>query len=399
MEADLNAALQATVQLGSTLPDEPGDRARQHMGFPLSYLTYDLRRLREYLQAAVDATTSERSNAPIPSSSPPRPDRLPTDESAPGATAPAGPARTPVNSTTEPSPGETTDEPPQPATPAAPPSPAAPSEPADPPAATTPDLPMEPEPPVEPSALPHDPSYRLAPAQDPTNGFVIGEVRAGTHLIAEITRTAVGGYKGHLLDVSVPPYSTSPSASPQEAAHKAAILNSAVTGRPYGPEPTAAQDTGTHTRADILRAEMRTLATSHWVTVNRAVQETWPEGCAQPRLLEELNEQLDLVSTAVDRDPTANEMHDQLHDAAWIANDWLDRIENLPDTEWVRQNMGYALAAVVYDVNRLTHRLDLTAAAVTAERAAAEGCRTGGTSATGEGQPHPGKHPVTAHNG
>ncbi|MFI1786665.1 DEAD/DEAH box helicase family protein [Streptomyces rubiginosohelvolus] len=374
MEADLNAALQATVQLGSTLPDEPGDHARQHMGFPLSYLTYDLRRLREYLQAAVDATTSERSNAPIPSPSPPRPDRLPTDESAPGATAPTAPAHTPVNSTTEPSPGETTDEPPQPATPAAPPSPAAPSEPADPPAAITPDLPVEPEPPVEPSDLPHDPSYRLAPAQDPTNGFVIGEVRAGTQLIAEITRTAVGGYKGHLSDVSVTPYSTSPSTSAQEAANKAAILNSAVTGRPYGPEPTAAQDTGTHTRADILRAEMRTLATSHWVTVNRAVQETWPDGCAQPRLLEKLNEQLDLVSTAVDREPTANEMHDQLHDAAWIANDWLDRIEmqSLPDTDWVRQNMGYALAAVVYDVNRLAHRLDLTAAAVTAERAAAE---------------------------
>ncbi|MFJ9924219.1 DEAD/DEAH box helicase family protein [Streptomyces rubiginosohelvolus] len=375
MEADLNAALQATVQLGSTLPDEPGDGARQHMGFPLSYLTYDLRRLREYLQAAVDATTSERSNAPIPSPSPPRPDRLPTDESAPGATAPAAPARTnPANSTTEPSPGETTDEPPQPATPAAPPSPPAPSEPAVPPAAITPDLPMEPEPPVETSALPHDPSYRLAPAQNPTNGFVIGEVRAGWHLFAEISRTAVGGYKGHLSDVSVPPYSTSPSASAQEAAHKAAILNSAVTGRPYGPEPTAAQDTATHTRADILRAEMRTLATSHWVTVNRAVQETWPDGCAHPRLLEKLNDQLDLVSTAVDRDPTANEMHDQLHDAAMVANDWLDRIEmqSQPDTDWVRQNMGYALAAVVYDMNRLAHRLDLTAAAVTAERAAAE---------------------------
>ncbi|MFD7418327.1 hypothetical protein, partial [Kitasatospora purpeofusca] len=224
---------------------------------------------------------------------------------------------------------------------------------------------------MELSALPNDPSYRLMPPESPTDGFVIGEVRAGPHLIAEISQTTVGGYKGHLADASIPPYSTSPSSSPEEAAHRAAILNSAMTGRPYGPEPTAAQDTDTYTRVEILRAEMRALATSHWVTVNRAVQQTWPDGCAHQRLLEKLNEQLDLVSSAVEGDPTANQMHDQLHDAAFLANDWLDRIENLPDTQWVRQNMGFPLAAVVYDMNRLAHRLDVTAAAVTAERAAA----------------------------
>ncbi|MEG9551829.1 DEAD/DEAH box helicase family protein [Streptomyces baarnensis] len=379
MEADLNAALQATTQLGATLPDEASDRVRQHMGFPLGYLTYDLRRLQAYLQAAVDATLAERAaKAPTQNTAPPGPDPRPADEPTAPRTAPetlTGPE--PRTSAPEPSPTGTAAEPTPPPVPtqnepAAPPEPAEPATENAPGTRTGSDNEKEPPPALEPSALPHDLSYQLMPPESPTDGFVIGEVRAGPHLIAEISQTAVGGYKGHLSDVSIPPYSTSPSSSPNEAAHRAAILNSAMTGRPYGPEPTAVQDTDTHTRAEILRAEMRALATSHWVTVNRAVQQTWPDGCAHQSLLEKLNEQLDLVSSAVEGDPTANQMHDQLHDAAWLANDWLDRIENLPDTQWVRQNMGFPLAAVVYDMNRLAHRLDVTAAAVTAERAAAE---------------------------
>ncbi|MFE1824355.1 DEAD/DEAH box helicase family protein [Streptomyces anulatus] len=372
MEADLIAALQATAQLDATLPDEASDPVRQHMGFPLGYLTYDLRRLQAYLQAAVDATLAERAaKEQAQNPAPPRPDRPRTDQPTAPRTAPGTPAAPePQTSAPEPSP---------PAQPAAPAQnePAALSEPAEPATENAPgtrtgsDNEKEPPPAVELSALPNDPSYRLMPPESPTDGFVIGEVRAGPHLIAEISQTTVGGYKGHLADASIPPYSTSPSSSPEEAAHRAAILNSAMTGRPYGPEPTAAQDTDTYTRVEILRAEMRALATSHWVTVNRAVQQTWPDGCAHQRLLEKLNEQLDLVSSAVEGDPTANQMHDQLHDAAFLANDWLDRIENLPDTQWVRQNMGFPLAAVVYDMNRLAHRLDVTAAAVTAERAAA----------------------------
>ncbi|WP_073882499.1 DEAD/DEAH box helicase family protein [Streptomyces sp. CB00316] len=378
MEADLNAALQATVQLGTTLPAEVSDRVRQHMGFPLSYLTYDLRRLKDYLQAAVDATIAERAaTGQTQNPTPPAPDQPRTKEPTAPRTTPGTPPGTEAQtSTPEPSPSNTAGEPAPPATPA-PSVPAAPPEPTDPATANTPSTRTDndtekPPPAMESSALLHDPSYRLSPAADPSNGFVVGEVRAGTHLIAEISHTAVGGYKGHLSDASIPAYTTSPADTPEEAAHRAALLNSAITGRPYGPDPTAAQDTNTSTRADILRAEMRTLATSHWVTVNRAVQQTWPDGCAHPHMLDKLNEQLDLVSSAVDREPTAPQMHDQLHDAAWLANDWLDRIEDLPDTQWVRQNMGFPLAALVYDMNRLTHRLDVTAAAVTAERAAAE---------------------------
>ncbi|WP_446041114.1 hypothetical protein [Streptomyces sp. SID1121] len=183
-------------------------------------------------------------------------------------------------------------------------------------------------------------------------GQAAGEVRAGAYDIALL-------------------YATPSWVTPEDAAHQAAILNSAITGRSYGPVPGAAQETSDLTRIEILRAETRTLALSHRAALAAAVQQTWPEGGDQADLLQRLDDQLVLLSVAVAQEPTAHQMRDQLYNTQLLAADWLDQIEYQPDTERVRRSMGYPLAAVIYDFNRLAHRLDATAEAVTAERAAA----------------------------
>ncbi|MGC5401716.1 DEAD/DEAH box helicase family protein, partial [Streptomyces sp. DT20] len=218
----------------------------------------------------------------------------------------------------------------------------------------------------ETMALPHDLRYQLhlsgAEGQDHDSATLTLD---GSE-VADIRRTAAGRWYGRLAASDV----TTTSTTPHEAAHKAAILRSVLSGDPYGEPATAAQDTATATRVEILRQEMGTLASHHRLTVNNASQLTWPDGGGHTHFLKRLNDQLDIVSAAATGDPTANQMHDQLSDTRWLANDWLHHAKSQADSERVRQAMGYTLAAVVYDINRLLQRLEATAAAVQAERTA-----------------------------
>ncbi|MFG2234887.1 DEAD/DEAH box helicase family protein [Streptomyces sp. NPDC048723] len=311
MEERLNAVDAAAMTWVSYLPAVPGPE-RQHMMFPLSYLARDARRLEARLQATAAAVREEREALRQAAGPEPEPAAAPVAE----AVQAEQPPRATVVIT-----------------------------------------------------LPTDPYYRLHLSGPAGQEYDHGELIAGEEGVADVRRTTDGWY-GRLGDFDMAPDITTSSATPEEAAHKAAILASGLTGRPYGAPAEAAQDTALSTRAETLRDEMRAIATHHRAEISAAAFRAWPAGSDEAAVqLDELNRRLNAMTAAVDQRPSAREMTAQLDDAREAASQVFDWLGTLADNEAVRRHMAFPLAHLLYDSGRLYWRVEATAAAVQAERA------------------------------
>ncbi|MFJ3519831.1 DEAD/DEAH box helicase family protein [Streptomyces sp. NPDC090131] len=310
MEDRLNAVDAAAMDWVSYLPAIPGPE-RQHMIFPLYYLARDARRLEARLQATAAAVREEREAL--------------RQDAGPEAEPTAAPEAEVVQEQQLPRANVVI-------------------------------------------TLPTDPYYRLHLSGPAGQEYDHGELVAGEEGVADVRRTTDGWY-GRLGDFDMAPDVTTSSATPEEAAHKAAILASGLTGRPYGAPAEAAQDSALATRGEILRDEMRAVATHHRAEIRAAAFRAWPAGSDEAAVrLDALNRRLDAMTVAVEQRPSAREMTEQIDGAREAASQVFDWLGTLPDNEAIRRNMAFPLAHLLYDSGRLYWRVEATAAAVQAER-------------------------------
>ncbi|WP_420082856.1 DEAD/DEAH box helicase family protein (plasmid) [Streptomyces sp. JL4002] len=313
MENHLKALDAAAMSFISNLPAVLGPE-RKHMIFPLSDLARDTRRLEARLQATAAAVREERETLRQDAA----PETEPTAEPEAEVIQQQPPSRATVVIT-----------------------------------------------------LPTDPYYRLHLSGPAGQGYDHGELVAGEEGVADVRRTTDGWY-GRLGDFDMAPDVTTRSATPEEAAHKAAILAAGLTGRPYGAPAEAAQDTALATRAEILRDEMGAVATHHREEIRAAAFRAWPAGSDEAaKCLDTLNRRLDAMTAAMEQQPSAREMIEQIDDAREAASQVFDWLGTLPDNEAIRRDMVFPLAHLLYDSGLLHRRVEATAAAVQAERAEA----------------------------
>ncbi|MFB6860879.1 DEAD/DEAH box helicase family protein [Streptomyces virginiae] len=313
MKDQLIAADDAAVDWFASLPREGGPE-RQHMRFPLASLARDARRLETRLQATVAAVREEREALRQTAGPKAEPTAAPVAEAAQAQQVP----RVTVVIT-----------------------------------------------------LPTDPYYQLHLSGPAGQEYDHGELVAGEDGVADVRRTTDGWY-GRLGDFDMAPDVTTRSATPEEAAHKAAILASGLTGRPYGAHVEAAQDTALATRTEILRDEMRAVATHHRAEIRAASFRAWPAGSHEAAVrLDTLNRRLEVMTASVEQRPGAREMMEQIDDAREAASQIFDWLGTLEDNEAIRRDMAFPLAHLLYDGGRLYRRVEATAAAVQAERAEA----------------------------
>ncbi|MDD9383122.1 DEAD/DEAH box helicase family protein [Streptomyces sp. ZAF1911] len=414
MAADMEAVVQAAADFRSTLPEDPATAERQHMAFPIGHLLYDVRRLQDHLQRAVAASLAEQAAAnerqEQAAAAAVGPDEAPAQEelqqSVPPAVAPESPAEAEPEPAAAPAPEPDLALPltgPEAAdTEEAQTAPAPRNEEAAPPqepdrrqaAAVRSEPEAEPEQVPEPAepgqylqgepepqrsseiiVLPYDSSYTLHLSGPDGQAHDYGELRAGDEAIGEVFTTA-DGWHGRSLDFDVPPGTTLAADTPLQAAHDTVLLISALTGRPYGEAPVAAEDTPQLTRAEVLRAEMSALATRHRRTLSAAAGRAWPDGMAfdfdHSLHQDKLARSLGVLEAAVEQAPAAWEMVAQLVEAQQSALLWLDRVNAGPaEVSRERQHMAFPLASLVHDISLFDQRLAATAEAVQAERAAA----------------------------
>lgn len=410
MEADLAAAAQAANALGETLSNDPADQQRVHMGYQVAYLRYDLNRLQTYLQAAINTVRTERA-APLADHA--AQTAVSESEQHGQEISPAPDAMSPDAEQSAPTP-EPADVPeaataPESATPQAPPTT---------PAAAAAEINPEPEPATEPEPeprpaatagssslpvpenqlisttipLPRDPTLQLHLTGTDTTGYDAGELRRGPLPLAELRANSVGSWYARLSDPSLPAYITTASAGPEEAADKAAIMRSGLTGEIYGQPPTAVHDTPQVTRGEILHAEMRNLAAHHREALT-AARRTTPNMAA----LDQLYLDLDQMRRETQQTLTSRQMADQLYAAQTSGTHVLDAIDDKPDAEQLKQDLAFPVTSLLHDVQRLGDRLAATMEALQAEQQAQTDQQT---QAAADQQPppasHPGPQPVTA---
>ncbi|MFI1203469.1 hypothetical protein ACH4VR_29240 [Streptomyces sp. NPDC020883] len=213
-----------------------------------------------------------------------------------------------------------------------------------------------------------DPSYVLLLSGLDGEGPQSGELLHGDVTIATVERTDGGEWFARIAGDIPNADTTTPCATPREAAHQGPILYSVLTGTPYGTQPTAAPGQSPQDRAQVLRTELRDAANQHQAAISHAATET--SLAAEHLHHQALTARLGKMAQAVSLSHTSLEMAAQLGAAAELVDAWRSALPaDLASDE--RRALAYPLAHLRYDLTRLHTRLQATLDVVRAEQAAA----------------------------
>ncbi|MGW2724127.1 DEAD/DEAH box helicase family protein [Streptomyces sp. NPDC001492] len=196
-----------------------------------------------------------------------------------------------------------------------------------------------------------------------------GELRYGDGTVATVQQSAGGQWFGRITLDGQPADVTNLANSPQEAADRAAILFSTLTGTAYGAPPAAALGEGALARAEVLRGELQVSARWHIGALTSAAARVWPQDPAHPQL-RAMTDALRGMTEAPSARHNSRQMTAALDAVEQQAAAWRHALpDDVGSAE--RQLLAYPLALLVHDVRRLQTRLQRTLEAVRAERAAA----------------------------
>ncbi|MGY1548261.1 DUF6884 domain-containing protein [Streptomyces sp. MN6] len=208
-----------------------------------------------------------------------------------------------------------------------------------------------------------------------------GEVLYGDRLIATLHPGLEGGWFARLGADGLPADVTYVVDSPQEAGVHAAIVYSAITGAPAGPQAEAAPGTGASERVDALRANLRDAAAAYRREIIAAAARAYPAP-EQNVHARGLVSALDGLAAAVTERHGSQQMMQHLDAVQQAVHNWGGALPADPGHPERRQ-LFYPLARTLYDTRLLQEQVQATLAAVQAEQATAN-------QQTGPTEPQPG---------
>ncbi|MGW9440679.1 hypothetical protein [Streptomyces sp. NPDC055607] len=192
-----------------------------------------------------------------------------------------------------------------------------------------------------------------------------GSLRHNGAPVAAVRPSAFGPWFASLTVYGAPADVTGMTDSPQEAAHQAAMLYSALTRTPYGRAPVAAAD-GMVSRIDMVRADMRDLAQVHLAALTEAVGQVSAEASRIPQS-QEVAVHLNAVAGAVDNRHDFEQMSANLAALQQAVTAWTGVLPDDTDLD-ERQRLAFPLAHLLYDTRRLEARLQATLEAEKADQ-------------------------------
>jgi N12 class adenine-specific DNA methylase len=197
-----------------------------------------------------------------------------------------------------------------------------------------------------------------------------GDLRHEGRPVAAVRLTDSGQWQATLTAEGLRADVTPPASSPQAAAHRAAVMFSALSGTPYGAPPPPAAD-GELSRDDVLRADTRDVAQRHFEAVTAAAARVSTDYGAPRPQYEHLRDALDHMAQAINHRHNTGRMTGHLtavREAAVALGRALPQDPGLAE----RQQLAFPLAHLLYDTTRLHQRIQGTLQAVlSAEQAAA----------------------------
>jgi N12 class adenine-specific DNA methylase len=224
---------------------------------------------------------------------------------------------------------------------------------------------------TETAPLATDGRYQLRLTSADSEGPQEGELLYGERTVATIRVSADGERWFARMTVDGSPADvTAVTGSPQEAAHQGAILFAVITGEPYGAPPAAADARGDLSRADVLRADLRTAAEQHLRTLNMAAARANPNHLsAPPPPFQALSKQLGILRAADADKHSSRQMAANLSAVQQAVNDWGGALPADPGSD-ERQHLAFPLLNLLYDTTRLQLRLQATLDAAQSARSA-----------------------------
>lgn len=185
--------------------------------------------------------------------------------------------------------------------------------------------------------------------------------------IAAVRPSQGGGWFARLSAEGLPGDVTSLVATPLQAAHEGAVYFSSLTAVPYGDPIPGAQPEGRLSRADVVRRAFRDTASMHRDLIATASARAWPTAYGSNPQLQHLVERLFGMQSAVVDAAGARRMAADLEAVEQAATVLRGTLSEDPGSA-ERQHMGYRIAHLLYDTNRLRDHLRAALEATRAER-------------------------------
>ncbi|MFF0170232.1 SNF2-related protein [Streptomyces prasinus] len=215
-----------------------------------------------------------------------------------------------------------------------------------------------------------DARYQLRLTSVEGEGPREGELRYGEITIAAVRLSASGRWFARMTVEGTPADVTELNGSPLDAAHQGAVMFAVITGEPYGEPPVAADAQGRLSRADVLRAELRSAAEQHLRTITVAAARASADYGQNPQF-QSLSNQLGRLGAADTEDHGSQQMAANLTAVQQAVNAWGAALPVDPALD-ERQHLAFPLLNLLHETTRLHGRLQATLDVMLAERAAAQ---------------------------